>query len=551
MEPTEQQKLVIDFDENAVVIAAPGSGKTFVISEKIKLNLKDLLDYQGVVAISYTNKASAELRHRSLSNGENPKSSFFGTIDNFNISEIIIPFGKQLFGIPKLQIEVLNTGDLPNEDKDDFAWFDRLLPMEQVTELQWDIIKSYFFKGRIMIETVGIIANYIITNSIACKNYIKARYKYIYIDEYQDSGLEQHQIFLKIKDLGVKAIAVGDLNQSIYGFSGKDSKHLAALTTDPEFGSFKLDKNHRSHPSIINYSNYLLDRNTKLIPTEQNLIFFKRVDGAEKEIATWLDENIKFIEEAFKITARNRIAILTRLSKTAEILNVSLKEPHKLSVSTELDTHMNVWSAIFSSLLKFMLDDKYNFIDVIEEFTTYDRFNNRELEVLSKCKIEIKRLALIQPIEWNKLTDEFVKVASIIAPNATNATSIELLTKVLSDSIQMKSYEPANENEVNILTLHKSKGLEYDFIFHLDLYEWVLPKKVPGAGNDFKNPTYPDKQQDLNLHYVGITRARKGCFLLSSTQRTNYKDEIKQGKDSEFLWDNKIEELRYKVPQEK
>ena len=95
-------------------------------------------------------------------------------------------------------------------------------------------------------------------------------------------------------------------------------------------------------------------------------------------------------------------------------------------------------------------------------------------------------------------------------------------------------------------TLHKSKGLEFDVVIHLDLYEWILPKKKPGDNNDFDNPVYENWTQDLNLHYVGLTRARKGCILISSTKRTNYEYKTKQGRDSEFIWLNQIKELRHK-----
>jgi superfamily I DNA/RNA helicase len=125
--------------------------------------------------------------------------------------------------------------------------------------------------------------------------------------------------------------------------------------------------------------------------------------------------------------------------------------------------------------------------------------------------------------------------------------SVELLKQVLNNPLALKSYEPANDNEVNILTLHKSKGLEYDIVFHLDLYEWIFPNKQPGTNDDFSNPIYGDWNQDLNLHYVGITRAKKGCYLISSTQRTNNVGAIKKGKDSEFIWKDNIENLRYKT----
>lgn len=85
MEPTDIQKDIIDFEGNVVVLASPGSGKTFVLSEKIRRVLDDdaLLNYQGVIAISYTRKASANLKRRTIGNGMPSKNSFFGTIDNF------------------------------------------------------------------------------------------------------------------------------------------------------------------------------------------------------------------------------------------------------------------------------------------------------------------------------------------------------------------------------------------------------------------------------------------------------------------------------------
>ena len=279
MKPTEQQSLIIDYDNNSVIIAAPGSGKTFVISEKIKKNLRTLNEHQGVIAISYTNKSSTELKNRSLSNGENPMSSFFGTIDKFNLSEIIIPFAKHIFGIPKDEIKITKISSLSITEQKNFEWFNRNLFLKELSNDNIEFLKSYFLNGLIMIETIGVLSNFVFTNSIACKNYIKARYKYIYIDEYQDSGYEQHQIFQKIRLLNVKAIAVGDLNQSIYAFSGKDAKYLDELTRDNNFKYFKLDKNHRCHPSIINYSNYLLNPKTELIKTDHNNIYYYNIEG--------------------------------------------------------------------------------------------------------------------------------------------------------------------------------------------------------------------------------------------------------------------------------
>ncbi len=84
------------------------------------------------------------------------------------------------------------------------------------------------------------------------------------------------------------------------------------------------------------------------------------------------------------------------------------------------------------------------------------------------------------------MKQEFIKEAFVIAPNSESSESIELLTGVLNN---------------------------------LDLYEWIFPNKQPGPNSDFNNPIYGDWKQDVNLHYVGITRARKGCFFISSSVR--------------------------------
>ncbi|KAF2508720.1 ATP-dependent helicase [Flavobacterium zhairuonense] len=549
MKPTRQQEAIIGYDDSCVVIAAPGSGKTFVISQKIKNNFKGLLEHQGVIAISYTNKASNELKRRSLSNGENPKSSFFGTIDKFNLSEIIVPFGKQLFGLPSAPIAVRKKSFIDTPKGNPLDWFDRHTSLDDLDREAVKQLASYFVQGIIFIETIGVFANYIFTKSLACRKYITAKYKYIYIDEYQDSGLQQHEIFLKIGSLGIKAIAVGDLNQSIYGFSGKDSKFLNELTQSKAFKNFKLNKNHRCDPSIINYSNYLLDPGTDLLEVNdgKNFVFFTRVKGKESEIAAWINSVLPVLMKEFKVETPSKIAVLTRGNRTGSLVSAALKAPHKLSVSTDLDTNLNIWSSIFTGLLYFIFDPSHTFVEVVEIFTGYDRLKDSDLKKLSVLKKDLKTaVADKKRLSAPVLEKIFIEIARVIAPDLYSGESIILLREVLDSSAYLKSYEPAADDEINILTLHKSKGLEYDVVIHLDLHKWVFPAMGPKDGKDWKNPEYLSYQQDLNLHYVGVTRARKACVLVSSTQRTNDKGEVKEAEDSVFIWLNDIKDLRCK-----
>jgi DNA helicase-2/ATP-dependent DNA helicase PcrA len=308
MNPTQQQELIINSTGDIVIIANPGSGKTFVVSEKIKRILPLLPDHKGVVAISYTNKASQELKNRCLKNGLDPKSSFFGTIDRFYVSEIIVPFAKHLFGLPKDVIKIVKRNDLSPEKKDSLNWLDSEFDYQNLPAEHIQYLKNEFLEGNIVLESIGIFAIYVFDKSIACKNYLKSRYATIVIDEYQDSGREQHAIFLRIRSLGIEAIAVGDANQSIFKFSGKSSEFLLNLAKEENnFALYPLDYNHRCHPSITNYSLRLLNKDAVLLETEEINVFEKKVTGNEADIAIWIKEAIPKFCKKYGVTDLNAV----------------------------------------------------------------------------------------------------------------------------------------------------------------------------------------------------------------------------------------------------
>lgn len=547
MKLTSQQELILKYDGSCVVIASPGSGKTYVISEKIKQNLRLLKEYHGVIAISYTNKASNELKSRSLSKGENPLSSFFGTIDKFFLSEIIIPFARQIWGISDNEIKVVKIGSLDIEERDSLNWFTEEVLSSNVKDEHISVLRRYFKEGLIFIETIGLLGNHIYHISLACRKYIKSRYKFLYIDEYQDSGYEQHQLFLNINELGVKSIAVGDLNQSIYAFSGKDSKYLESLIILDSFKYFALNKNHRCHPSIINYSNYLLNPKTELIECENSLIYFFRIIGAEDAISAWIDKYVDDLLKSFSLEHKNQIAILTRSNRTASLIKGSLKTSCKLFITNQLDLNLNVWSGVFSNLLLYLLDSKHKFMEIVEEFTLYEKLTKKQKQKLLNLKGKLDKTSKYEELDIDDLSNVFIQIAEILAPNSMNIESILLLNSILRNEAQFYSYKPASKDEINIMTLHKSKGLEFDIVIHLDMYEWVFPNKRPGPNNDFNNPIFGDWKQDLNLHYVGVTRAKKSCILISSSKRTKSNEQIGTGKKSEFLDIQGIEKLRVKI----
>jgi DNA helicase-2/ATP-dependent DNA helicase PcrA len=544
MKPTAQQKKIIDAPGDLVIVANPGSGKTFVLAEKIKKILPDTIEIKGVIAISYTNKASHELKSRCLKEGLNPKASFFGTMDKFYLSEIIIPFAKQLFGIPKIEIGIIRRNDLDDDIKEELNWLDDSIEPEKLPQKHVDFLKKLFLHGKVVLESVGLLSIYIYNNSKACRDYIKARYTYIIIDEYQDTGKEQHLLFLKIKELGLSAIAVGDANQSIFKFSGKSSDYLIDLAKrKKEFTLFPLDYNHRCDASIINYSLLLLNEKSELLPFKSIHVFEKQVQGNEIQIAEWLSKSIVGYSRKYKVDKGNKIGILVRNGRTGTLVHNNINLPHKYFESTPLDEDFTIWSGIFKELLSIVFDKTLSKTSFVENYINVDINRSKVIEVLKQ----------IRELE-TEFSDPHSNVISIISlletialnlhPTGKNANSLELLKEVLSDSRLLESYKPAADNEIQIMSLHKSKGLEFDIVFHLDLYEWILPKKEM---QDYKS-FYSDYTQDLNLHYVGITRAKKCCVLCHSTKRTNYKQEQKNGNPSDFLQSKILQTKRSPSP---
>ena len=213
MELTDAQKIIVEQDGNCVVLAAPGSGKTFVISQKIRRILlgDELRDYQGVIAISYTRKAAKNLKDRVFANIPFSRSSFFGTIDGFCFSEVIYPFLSHIWGSKKIEISIKSLNDCDKDNQELFLWIKEKRDIYSIAEEEWaQLWELYYEEGFVLVEALELLACKIIKESTACRNYLKARYRYIFIDEYQDADIYTSWLFDELVALGLVGIAVGD-----------------------------------------------------------------------------------------------------------------------------------------------------------------------------------------------------------------------------------------------------------------------------------------------------------------------------------------------------
>ena len=500
------------------------------------------MPYQGVIAISYTRKASGNLKQRTLVDGVWAKNSFFGTIDSFCLTQIVLPFGSFVMGYPSKEVVPVAYGDLTAGQKDDFKWItDGHPPYGEIQQPTWDMFNSLYAEGKVMIESLELLALHLLKECPACRRFIRARYKYVFIDEFQDADEYTNGVFLELIGLGIIGNVVGDVNQSIFAFAHKSSRYLTALEHRDDFTGFRLARNFRCSAPIINYSNRLMDKNCALIDTQEEGMELISVEGTEEKVAVYIDEYVNADCEKYNVTDMSEVAILVKNRRTQELIDQNMEVPHRVIESTVLDADLNPRSRLYGLLLQFYFDGAMRFMTITDEFLDYDVLTGNERKRLKELQEEIRSVYMLE-IE-DELPRLFKAVGDIILPSYEEGSASAHLETVLGDNKMLDTYRPITGDEVLIMTLHKAKGLEFDIVYHLNLNQWELPNRKI-VDNDWDHPQYPTLDQDLDLHYVGVTRAKKACFLITSTQRHNSDGVIKKSVPSEFLEWNGVEKLR-------
>ncbi len=528
-EYTPDQIAAIESQSNMVITACPGSGKTSVVVEKIRREVINLQEFRGVIGVTFTVKASKELKQRCKSNGLNTKASFFGTIDHFCLAELIFPFISRLYGVTECTLECKSYNDLSESLRCDLPNLASIGNEFKTADylIYEDKFKLLYEQGIILLESIGIIAVNVLS-TLSCRNYIRAKYTSLYIDEYQDSSQPQHELFLSLLKLGLKGVAVGDINQSIYAWRGSDPQYIQALIKKPDvFEHHIVNINHRCHPSIVNYANRMFDSNCSLLPTNEIRVYQWVINGTQHDVAEYLTVSINELLSNNVVASLSNIAILVRNNNSLSFLEKKLGVPHRIFNENPLSLINSPSTKLMSSLLAYHLDHKVLINDVVEVLEQYNSFSFLNLKSL---RASIKSIGNRDNLT---IKNAILDLTSQLLGEQVNSIEASALERVLADQNILKHYIPENENEVQIMTLHKSKGLEFDVVFHLDLYDWIMPKREFIRGN--YDEVFSNWEQDLNLHYVGITRAKEHCILINSTRRFNYEGEIKSGKKSQFM----------------
>ena len=480
---SEEQLDIIKTEGNIVVSAGAGAGKTKTLVEKIKYDIKNnsIKTHKILAAFTFTIKATNEIINRLAS--VNKDDIYVTTNNQFVINEIIRPFCKDCYG--KEFAKEFNTSY--NLKKNSFQeCLEEMKVTGKICSLT-DSKENFVFQ----------LALKILKKSKIAKEYLVSKYYKWYIDEYQDSDNDMHSFFMYANNtLGIKMFIVGDDKQNIYSWRGANSNNFKELFDNSKFIFKKLTANFRSEQQIQNLSNLLNEETMPLIkPLESNndrVILTNDYEEFSKKIENLL-KIIKYYNE--------KTAILCGKNETAKSICKELNEQGAKFVyvpQIELDSIVSSYAWFYYGIAHFCLVNQniYDFIEYIpnEIFDKDDELFEKIGGLLSKIN---------KYKNTNNCNSYIVELATIFSCELEN-DDIEKLIKTINDNDNRLAFLN-NDKENQCMTIHKSKGKEFDLVI-------ILENGIFLSNNDRQNP---QKYADfLNKWYVAITRAKQHLIVL-------------------------------------
>ena len=315
----QQRDAVVYTDGPQLVIAGAGSGKTRVLTYKIVHLLAKGYEPWRILALTFTNKAAREMRERveAVVGPETASKIWMGTFhsifsrilrthadrigfnSNFTIydasdSKSLI---KSIIREMELDEKIYKASTVVSAiswAKNALISPDRYAINRDIIEadkrakrpLTYAIYSTYVKRCRVAgamdFDDLLYYTNELLRDNADVLHHYQGFFKYVLIDEYQDTNFAQHLIATQLCAESNKLCVVGDDAQSIYSFRGANIRNILSLkSTYPTLQTFKLEQNYRSTQNIINAANSLIAKNKEQIPKN---VFSKNSLGAKVEI---------------------------------------------------------------------------------------------------------------------------------------------------------------------------------------------------------------------------------------------------------------------------
>lgn len=463
MQDNEIREKILSSEENMIILAGAGSGKTTLLTNKIINYVEECKNHYKIAAITFTNKATNEIKTKLKGkiNG-----NFVGNNDSFVEQQIIRPFLKDAYGEEYKCDFIVNYKKTLDSYEDGL----KVLREKRVIECYKDKKKNFKFH----------LALNILKKSKVARQFIKAKYYRIFIDEYQDCDKDMHNLFMYIKDLGVKLFIVGDIKQSIYTWRGANPELFEEIYNgENDFEKYELFINFRCSKGIQNYINLIQYRNTER---------YKK-DYDSRSDVTIVDNICDAINE---MDIKEEIVILTRRNDEAEQIKNELNSKgysFTFVPKTPLDDLCTNNKNMLIEAAKYSKDMKY---------THYDFVNSLTRELSKKDILALKEI--IEPLkvtlEKDKIKDILENLYNFLDLSFQELEESESFIKSITDSRYENAFN-GEEFKHKVMTIHSSKGLEFEQVCIL------------ASNYNIYN------EKDIEEHYVATTRAKNKLIIVN------------------------------------
>ena len=465
----EAQWQAVSYDgSHLIIVAGPGTGKTHTLTYRILQLLSVLKPDQNILAITFTNKAAQEMRERLEAkipqlwrkvNVATFHRFALGLLREFSehtplpkdfqiaLPEDIQGFLEQIF--PKeapshrrqivQDISLMKSTQLVIDANEDYQRYHRFLRSKGLIDFD-DILR----------EALILLGN----EEVACQ--VRQKYRYIFVDEYQDINLVQNALLKTLVRQGVLLTVIGDPNQSIYGFRGSQVKLFHRFEED-FCGAAKLylTENYRSTVNLLSASSQVIQKSPALeVP-----------------------------EAVAKIYDQGRLVIHEAATDRAEAEYVA----HQIE---QLVGGLSMFS-----------QDSFR-------VETYRMAHRSFGDIAILYRLNVQKNAIVEALEH-------LGIPYTVSCNLkVKKEDIQGMDQDKKDEILLQQFEeilPYNIEKVSLLTLHAAKGLEFPVVFIIGCEAKLLPLDIQAMKGD--------PQEERRLFYVGMTRAKEHLYLTRSSRR--------------------------------
>mgnify|MGYP002544284603 FL=1 len=604
-----QKEAVISTEGPCLVIAGAGSGKTKVLTHKIAYLISEkYVKPWNIIAITFTNKAANEMKER-IQNiiGDAANDLWMGTFHSICVKILRkyidrIGFDHSFLIFDTSDQKTLIKECLKDLKVDDKLFTDRAV-LSEISNGKNEMLepKDYKIKyaGDFRRETIGNIyelyqqrlkennaldfddiINYtikILTENPDVLEYYTEKFKYVLVDEYQDTNKAQFMLVSILASKYGNITVVGDNDQGIYSFRGADITNILNFEKDfPGTKIIKLEQNYRCTGNILKAANAVIKHNEnkyekKLwtandegelpsiyqsedeydeasyvvkqinhLKTEEyykysDFVVLYRMNSQSRAIEDILRrEDIPYkIVGGLKFYERKEIkdiiAYLRLIYNTSD--NISLKriinEPKRGIGKTSLDNIQQISEQNGISMYEVIKNAEQfglnrvkanadDFINLIEELRT----KQNELSISELIKETLNKSGYTKALELENSVEAESRIQNLeefltVAIEFEEEFADTTLGEFLENITLSSDIDNVEdaENSVTLMTLHSAKGLEFPTVFLVGLEEGIFPG-YKSIGEENA------LQEERRLFYVGITRAKEHLFLTCAKRRT-------------------------------